>query len=183
MATYKLIQRQQLASGATGVTFSSFSGYTHLVLKVVGRTGRTNAIGDDMLVRLNSDANTNYGYHWAYCFATSSGASLLADYSTPQDKMYIGPAPAPGTSPTTTPSTQYGGGEFYIINYAGSTYKPVGGTIENPGMTDTPVGATNSAVLQANLYSSTSAITSIYIYNGTGTNFQAGCSFALYGIA
>lgn len=185
MPTYQLIQRQELASPASSVVFTSFSGYTDLILKIVARDTRTNSNGDDIIFRLNSDGTSTgkYGYHAYFNSSTSSGQIPFgADYGTNINYGFLGVASSPGT--TSNPSTVFGSMEVHIPNYLGSAYKVIGAKSELPGQVDTTTSQAQSGNQWwwANQWQDTAAISTITILNGSSVNFVTGSSFSLYGI-
>jgi hypothetical protein len=183
MPTYKLIQRQQLTSPTTVVTFNNLSGYTDLIVKIVARDTRTNSSGDDIIFWLNSDGTTTgkYGYHAYFNSSTSSGTNIQPDFGTNINYGFMGVAASAGNS---SPSTLFGSMEVHFPNYATSAYKVIGAKSELPGLNDTTVSTAQSGTQWwwANQWQDTAAISSIKMQNGTTSDFVAGSSFSIYGI-
>jgi hypothetical protein len=81
------------------------------------------------------------------------------------------------TSAELSTANTFGSGEFYIPSYASSQYKPFSAFSVQENNTT----AAEMDVIAA-LYSSTSAVTSIALFNASTFTFNAGSSFYLYGI-
>lgn len=168
-ATYTPIATTTLGSAASSVTFSSISGsYTDLIL--VTNSASSNTIGFQYL-RFNSDSNTNYS-------ATSlsgDGTSATSQRSSNSNKGWLGYW-------TGIENTIKANSITHIQNYSNATtYKSWLTRNNNPNGSQYSLG-TEAMV---GLWRSTSAITSITIYNqasGTDYNFAAGSTFTLYGI-
>jgi hypothetical protein len=80
-------------------------------------------------------------------------------------------------SGSATAST-FSSSEVYIPNYATSAYKPLSAI----GVTETNSANQAFTDAAAGLWQSTSAINSITLTQGGGTNFVTGSSFYLYGV-
>ena len=169
MSTYTLISSQVLGSSAASVTFSSIpSTYKDLVVRCSLRTDRTAATSDAILITLNSDTGTNYSYTSFYGSGTAAGSST---------NSLANNAYNPYTDSNTATANTYGSHEFYIPNYAGNKNKPFSSI---NAMENNTTAAFLFAI--ANLYSSTTAISSISFAPNGGTNFLTYSSFYLYGI-
>jgi hypothetical protein len=167
--TYSLIASSTVGSGGTTtVDFSSIpSTYTDLCLKFSVRTTRTSFDADNVFIRFNNDSGSNYLTIMVYgngstAASTSSGTTTEIPWGYASD--------ANNTANT------FGNGEWYIPNYAGSTYK----STSNDSVSEN--NATFAfAALSAGLWSSTSAINRITATSGSGTMVQYS-TFYLYGI-
>ena len=168
-STYTLISSQVLGSAAASVTFSSIpQTYKDLVIRASLRTDRTAATVDAILITLNSDTGTNYSYTSIY----GSGSAAGSGSSSVANNAYN-----PYTDSNTATANTYGSHEFYIPNYAGNKNKPFS------SFNAMETNATAAFIFGiANLYSSTSAISSISFAPNGGTNFLSTSSFYLYGI-
>lgn len=159
--TYNLIASNTLSSAAASVTFSAIpQTYTDLVVRVSARVSDAAA---SYYIRLqpNSGFVTSRRLEGDGSSATSATNSLYT----------MGFVVGGGSDANT-----FNSGEWYLPNYAGSTTKPISMfTVNERNNT-----AANMAV-NASLYNSTSAITSIELTN-SDTNFVSGSSFFLYGI-
>ena len=168
--TYTLISSNVLSSSAASVTFSAIPAtYTDLVLRITGRSDRA-ATSSNLGVRFNS-ATTNYSA--TNLFKSESG-TVVSNRQAIGDLTYQYLGVVPGS--TATAST-FGSVEFYLPSYTATQNKASStfGVFEN---NDANVSQIR---VQANLYSSTTAITSIEIIDAQG-NFVSGSSFYLYGI-
>ena len=162
--TYTLINKATVGSGGAGsVEFTSIpSTYTDLklVCSIRGTTGNV-----DTALILNGNTSN---YTWIQIYGYGSGVGNSSGSSTASSGPLIGAS-------TYTANT-FGNGEIYFPNYAGSNYKSysIDSVIET-NATVTYMG------LKANLWSNTSAITSIKLQPDSGS-FVEYSSFYLYGI-
>ena len=159
-ATYEPIATTTLSSTNTSVTFSSFSGYTDLVLvfSVKAATATLNSA-----VRFNSDSGANYG-----------AISLEGDGSTTRSQTFTNATFIRTDSYGYVTTTDFSVKLVNIMNYANSTtYKPV-----------LTRASTGSAGVDAfiGLWRNTAAITNIEVFARNDT-FAVGSTFTLYGIA
>ena len=162
-ATYTPIATSTLSSAATGVTFSSIpSGYTDLIIVCSIKSGTI----DSLRMQFNSDTGTNYS------FTGINGSGTAASYwnASNQAKIEIY---------TPSDASEYTPFILQFNNYSNSTtYKNViirGGSV-------TASNTDKGAKAMIGLWRNTSAINTIYLYNGTTNNWLTGCSFTLYGI-
>ena len=157
-STYEAIATQTLGGSAATVTFSSIaSTYTDLVL--VASNGTTSGSVSTTL-RVNGDSGSNY----STTSLEGNGTNATSQRQSNADKAYIvGFQAASYSSPYIS--------IINFMNYANtSVYK-----------TFLSRSSSNAASTYANLWRSTSAITSIEL-TATGTNFSTGSTFTLYGI-
>jgi hypothetical protein len=160
--TYTLIASNTVGSGGvSSVTFSSIpSTYTDLLLKISTRTNRS-AVTDGLEIRLNG-ATTNH-----------SGRRLTGDGSAAASSVSV----YGNTDGNTATASTFGNAEVYIPNYAGSNYKSFSmDTVSENNAT------ANGMTLNANLWSQTTAVSSIEILMSDGTLFNQYSTFYLYGI-
>lgn len=158
-STYTPIATTTLGSSQANVTFSSLGSYTDLVLVINSKS----TVNDDIYLQFNNDTGGNYSSTWIR--GTGSAASSVRVSNT--TGMRLSDQGSPTTSNNTTSIIQ-------IMNYGNaSTYKTVLARSNN-----------SSVGLEAvvGLWRSTSAITSIKIYLGSGSWESAG-TFTIYGIA
>lgn len=157
-ATYEPIYTTTLGSNQTSVSLSSFGGYTDLIIVLNGKTDVNTA---NISLQFNSDTNTNYSYRALQgdgSSATSAGAGNL-------DRAIIGNLGNPN----------FGTLIAQIFNYTNTTtYKTV---LTRNNSTDARVQ------LSANLWRSTSAITSATLVMQSGYYLLSGSTITLYGIA
>lgn len=168
--TYTLIASNVLSASAASVTFSAIPAtYTDLVVRITGRCDR-GATRSNLGIKLNS-ATTNYSD--TYVGTNTSGAAFSGRVAIGAlTYQFIGIIPAANATANT-----FGSAEYYLPNYAGSANKAAStfGVYENNSTTDAQILA------MADLYSSTTAITSLEVVDTQG-NFVSGSSFYLYGI-
>jgi hypothetical protein len=167
-ATYTLISSNVLTSSAASVTFSSIPAtYTDLVLRCSVRNDYANPF-DQLYITLNSDTGANY----SYTALRGSGTAVASFRGTSQTQVRGG-----YTDGTLATSNTFSSDEIYIPNYTSTSNKPISvfGVQE-----DNASGA--FVEVNANLWQSSSAITSISIASQGASNFLATSSFYLYGI-
>jgi hypothetical protein len=166
MPNYILLERIELNASAASVTFSSIpqSGYTDLKLVHSSRVSRA-AYHDSILLSFNG-LTTNRSQRRIY----GTGSSVA---STADTLMYGGQAPG-----STATANTFGSSEIYIPNYTSSNFK----SSSEEGVSEN--NATNAqADMNANLWSSTAAITSITLTPESGGTFNQFSTFSLYGRA
>jgi hypothetical protein len=167
--TYTLISSNVLASSAASVTFSAIpSTYTDLVLRLNARTNYAST-RDNIWLTVNSSA-TGYSETVLYGF-TGTAASLRLSTQTKWSKIY--------TNASTSTASTFSSVELYFPDYSGFNYKVMSG--ENVVEGNITTSGTILAAT-ADLWQSTSAITSMTMVPETGTSFDSGSSFYLYGI-
>lgn len=170
--TYTLINSQILTASAASVTLSNIpSIYTDLVLKMSARTDRA-AYVDTVAVRFNASSGATNTYINMYGDSTGAVSTTLGNSTS----NIIGYA-----SGTSTTSNIFASSDAYINNYTSTTLNKsyeMSYAIENNSSTQSQafVGCL------AGLWADTSAITSIVLTPGYGTNFISGTYFQLYGI-
>ena len=149
------------SGGAASMSFSSIPAtYTDLVLKVSTRTNRA-AATDGLEIRLNG-ATTNH-----------SGRRLTGDGTTAASSVSV----YGNTDGNNATASTFGNAEIYIPNYAGSNYKSFSmDTVSENNAT------ANGMTLNANLWSQTTAVSSITIVMSDGTAFNQYSTAVLYGI-
>jgi hypothetical protein len=165
----KLIESKTLGTAAASIEFTSIpQTFTDLVVLASIRTARTDDTFDDIVFRFNGDSTASR-YTFRRLFGNGSAASSS---NAALDRGYFGVF----SSNLSTANT-FGNGSLYIPNYAGSTNKSSSAdtVMEN--------NATASRqILLANLYSATTAISSILFFSDVGANLMAGSTISLYGI-
>ena len=157
-STYVPIATTTLGSAQSSVTFSSFSGYTDLII-VINAKNTTN--GSACKIQFNSDSGSNYSTTWLE--GNGSAASSGRASNDTASFIYYN-----GNASTYNWSTA----NVHIQNYSNSTtYKTAISRFGNQAQTGAYV----------DLWRSTAAITSIAL-NAITENFQSGSTFTLYGI-
>ena len=166
--TMTLIASNVLSSGsATNVTFSSIPAtYTDLIVKTSMRS-LTNDGSPWNRINYNFNGDTGANYAGILFDGTGSGTATSTLGNTYNSYWITG---------NTATSNTFANSEVYIPNYTSSNYKSssVDSVTENNG-------TAAIATLLANLWSSTSAITSI-TFSNYGSGFAQYSSFYLYGI-
>lgn len=158
-STYTPIATTTASGSTTSVTFSSIpSTYTDLVIIC----NVQNAAGGDngLRMQVNSDTATNYSTTYLYGDGTSAASGRQTSVSGAQF----------GRSSSANMTTSIG----QIQNYSNTTtYKTIVGR-----------GNNSSALVWAavSLWRSTSAISSVTIYNETSATISSSSTFTLYGI-
>ena len=166
MPNYILIERIELNSSATSVTFANIpqSGYTDLKVDFSIRTDKS-AANENVFLSFNG-STANFSARWFYGGGTggvgSSTTGRIAGF---------------GNGNTATSNT-FGSSTIYIPNYTSSSNKSYSG--------DAVLEDNNNVAydgLIAGLWSNTAAITSITLTPETGPNFLQYSTFSLYGLA
>ena len=176
--TCKLIAKQTLGSDTATVTFSDIPGtYTDLLVTSSWRNTGSNAGG---CMRMNGDTASNYSYRGlrtnnGTSASSFNSASWVSSFGTVYDELIFF-----NVVDTNLTADTFASVAIYIPNYAGSTNKSVSidFAAENNG-TATYLG------VEAGLWSSTAAITSLSFFSDPGGNsssVKAGSSFQIYGI-
>lgn len=165
MGTYIPLAKTVLTGTQASVTFSSIvNTYTDLVILVSARDTYTADAYNTITVSLNgSTANGSATEIYA-------GGTLVGSFRTTNVKLDY------HSSGSSTAST-FGNGTIYIPNYAGSTNK----VLSAESVAETNSASTNFMGVTANLWSQTTAITSITLTPASGS-FVSGSRFDLYGI-
>ena len=168
--TYTLISSNVLSSSAASVTFSAIpSTYTDLVILYSARTDLSSS-GDAVNIKFNGSSVAEY----SYTTIRGNGSTATSFRSSSDTRLTITNAGADGATAT---ANTFGSVEIYIPSYTASQNKPssVFAVQENNA-----TGAFINPI--ANLWSNTSAITSIAFTSDNAANFVSGSSFYLYGI-
>jgi len=172
MPTYTQIGTAQVVGllGASSIDFTAIPAtYTDLVLKVSIRSNQVS--GNDFIkLRFNSDTGSNYSYRRLYGTGSAVGSDNSGGAVSSAVSAYI--------STTGDTANTFGNGEFYIPNYTGSTYK----SVSVDGVAENNASAAYSSLV-ADLWSSTSAITSINLTPNNGTSFVQYSTAYLYGVS
>ena len=167
--SYESIATVTVGSGGTAsVTFSSIpSTYTHLQIRGIGRTAAALATGDFYTIRFNSDSGANYAAHQL----VGTGSTATALNVTSATETY-----AQRLATTSQSANVFGANVMDILDYANTnkykTTRYLGGYDNN---------GDGWIVFGSGLWQSTSAITSMTLFGGSG-NFAQYTTFALYGI-
>jgi hypothetical protein len=156
-STYTPIATTTLGSNTASVSFSSFSGYTDLILVMNCKLVSGSQTG---MLRFNSDSGANY----SFTYLQGNGSSALSGRATGTTFAIAGFFDNANYTISTT----------HIMNYANSTtYKT---TLDRRGPVSTIAGA------DVSLWSNTAAITSLSIAPENGDTWASGSTFTLYGI-
>jgi len=156
------------AGGADSVEFTSISSsYTHLQLRYIARTSRTEA-DDGFAIQFNSDTGTNYRYH--YLAGSGTAASAYSEGS--QTGLAV-----PYVSAANAPANTFGVGICDILDYRNTNKYTVARILGGEDGNGAGWVALNSG-----LWLNTAAITSIKLQTNTLGNFTQYSHFALYGI-
>jgi len=159
------IASTDLTASASSVTFSSIpQGYTDLKIVVSARDASTGSYANDFLISING-STANLSNRMLY----GTGAAVASTTNA----TWVANVPA-----NTSTANTFGNTELYFPNYNSTTTSKsysVDSVTEN--------NATNAlAMLNAGLYSSNTAISSIGFSLAGGTSFTANSTFSLYGI-
>jgi hypothetical protein len=165
------------AAGASSVTFSSIpqTGYTDLVVKVSVRGTRAYQF-DSAQIRFNGDTGSNYSYRDLLGEGGGTPASGSNTSRGISDRLYlVNVMPAANAT-----SNTFGSFDIYIPNYTSSNYKSV--SVDAVGENNSGTAGDVADLLEAGLWSSTAAITSITV-GAYSASMTANSTFYLYGVA
>ena len=159
--TYTLIASNTVGgAGAASVTFSSIPAtYTDLVLRISGRTNRTDV--DSITMTFNGSST---GITWLTLF--SDGTTTTS-----------GTAQRFWVNSTTQTANTFGNADVYIPQYTSANYK----TTSIDAVTENNATGAYAEIL-TQLWSNTAAITSIELAPQFGTGWLQYSTFYLYGI-
>jgi hypothetical protein len=155
-STYTPIATTTLGSAQATVTFSSFSGYTDLVVVINAAAGIAS-----IQCRYNSDSGSNYSY--TRMWGDGSTANSSRESSITANRFGI------------IGDTNFTTFVYNIQNYSNTTTYKTGLSRSS--------WAGGYVASYVNLWRSTAAITSIVFSEQGGGNFATGSTFTLYGIS
>ena len=167
------------AGGSSFVEFTSIpSTYSHLQIRGIARSGRTDATYDVMTMRFNSDTGNNYNHHFLFGdTSTANGGTNQEGFPNYIFALYYMSAIGSSADPAGLSNT-FGGFVIDILDYKDTnkftTTRTLGGQTQN--------GGTGQIGISSGLWRNTNAITSIKLEAQTGSNLQQYSDFALYGI-
>lgn len=155
------IQTIEVSASTSTITFSNIPQiYSDLLVVVSDRSDRSGAVNDAVMLRCNGTNVTG-----RRLFGSGSSVTSTADFA------------AINVAGSATANT-FSNMAFYISNYSSSTTtKPV--SLDAVGENNATAAYQSIA---AGLFNSTSPVTSIQLYQETGTNFVQYSSASLYGI-
>lgn len=152
------------------ITFSSIpSTYTHLQLRLIGRTNRTSNTQANVVMRFNNDTGSNYAFHDLY----GDGSSVTASATTSQTNIVVNRITGADAI-----SNNFGAIIVDILDYKNTnkykTIRALGG-VDNNG--------SGAVSFSSGVWMNTNAITEIDLTTIAGTfNYTQYSHFALYGI-
>jgi hypothetical protein len=156
------------SGGAASIEFTNIpQTYTDLVVLISARSVRSAFID-----YIRFDVNNNTGSIYNTKMLTGYGSTAASGADGPSSYLWSGTVPAANATTST-----FGNIQIYFTNYTGSTNKSISidSVLENNSATD------NQLDLVAGLASTTSAITSIKLYNQI-SNFAQYTTATLYGV-
>jgi hypothetical protein len=169
---YESIQTYSVgAGGQATITFSSIpSTYSHLQLRILGRSATSAATSEALRMQLNGQTATSfYTDHLVY----GDGASVITDY----DVNSVAGLNIHRLPSSTSTASVFGALVIDFIDYANTNKNK---TIRSLGGFD--ANGSGRIVLNSGLFTSTAAISSITCTLSTGSNYLQYSTFALYGI-
>jgi len=158
------------SGGASSITFSSIpSTYTHLQIRAITRSNRTDDINDAFNVQLNGDSGSNYKAHTLY----GNGSNAYA-FAAGGSGMYIG---IWQTSSTSTANV-FGTAIIDILDYTNTNKNKVA-----KALTGMDQNNSNGVIgFQSGLWLNTASVNSLTFTPVYGTGFVQYTTFALYGV-
>jgi hypothetical protein len=169
-SSYESIATVSVGSGGVSdVTFSSIpSTYTHLQVRLIGRTNRSDQNGDFFKTTLNSDTGSNYSWH----FMRGNGTNTTTNAGASDNMMEVNRIPG-----SLITANIFGAIVIDILDYKNTnkytTIRALGGFDGN---------GSGEIFVNSGLWQNTAAVTSITFTNSGGRTIQQYSSFALYGI-
>jgi hypothetical protein len=158
------------SGGSSTITFSSIPAtYTHLQIRLIGRSDRAGvASGDWITFRFNSDTGSNYSIHGLIGDGASASGTNTINTTSMEAYRVAGAA---------STASAFGAINTDILDYANTnkykTLRALGG-FDNNG--------SGFIALYSGAWRSTSAVSTITITPGAGSNFVQHSQFALYGV-
>lgn len=172
-SAYNLIESVTVGTAAATITFTSIpQTYTDLVLKIADHVGGFAQTQTYSYVRLNGNTGANY-YNTAMYVRNGTVASIEDVGNT-----YFFDDPYSTLSDSAANAT-FTNKEIYIPKYTSSTEKKVvkmDYSVVNGSSANSDLG------MQAGLFNSTAAVTSITLFNPSTGTFNVGTTANLYGI-
>jgi hypothetical protein len=167
--TYRLIQHIRLSSNQGNITFTSIpQTFTDLYLVFSLRSEQGGFAFDDVAIRFNGDAGSNYP--GAALRSREGGVGGFVGTSTRID-IYGSPA-------SSATANTFGNGSAYIPGYRSSSFKSAG----TEGYSENNSTSLVQGGLIAGRWNNTAAITSISILSLNGWNLSQNSTATLYGI-
>lgn len=169
--TFSALATTTVGSGGIGsITFSSIPGvYTDLMLLISGRATYSNGQDCELIEIQFNGSSANLSGRRLYAITPST----LGTGSSPTNGGGIDVGPISAINNT---ANVFGTVEVYIPNYASSNFK----TISAEGIQENQ-GAAQLEII-GNIWSNTSAITSITLLTNHASNFVQHTTATLYGI-
>jgi hypothetical protein len=170
VGSYDSLATVTLSATAPTITFAGIpSGYKHLQIRVMARSGRANSGGGDWLsVRFNGDTSSSYSYHQVY----GNGSIASAQSASSQTYGFTERIADAGAT-----SGLFGVIVMDILDVSSTnknkTLRYLGGYDMN--------GSLGSVMLGSSAWYNTAAITSITLGSLNG-DLQIGSTIALYGV-
>lgn len=165
--SYDLISTTILGSSAASVTFDVTglgSTYKHLQVRAVTKN-TTYSYADNMLMRFNGDSGSNYSRH----ALQGNGSSVSSFANTSQTEIPI------GSFESNVSDSKFAVNVIDILDPFSSSKNKTARNLHG-NSTQPLIRLTSGA------WFSTSAITSIYFFIGSGGNYAAGSRFSIYGV-
>lgn len=168
-----------LPSGQSSITFTDIpTGYKHLQVRGIAQTNRPSYVVDELMLRFNSDSNTNYSYHWLRGgYNTTASASSYGVATTTNIRL--------GAVSSSVYTSSFSTFVIDILDYANtSKYKTTrflnGFDVNGTAGTGSYGGTT---MIGSGLWQSSAAINTISIQVSPDASLMNQySSFALYGV-
>jgi hypothetical protein len=162
-----LISTTLLSSAAASVTFSSIVGtYKHLQVRFTARSA--SAGGDNVRMQINGDTANNYAVHYLI-----GDGTIYSGNAVPWNTSVYSP-----TASAASAANIWSAGIIDILDYSQTTKNK---TIRTFG--GKAISGDNNIHLQSGVWLNTSAITSLTVYMGSGSNIAANSRVSLYGVS
>lgn len=156
-------------SGTSAIDFTNIPAtYTHLQLRMLVRSNRSDQTGDFFQANINNDYGNNYSWH----FLSGNGSTTFIASGSTTSLMEVNRFPG-----STVTANSYGAIILDILDYANTnkfkTLRYLGGWDGN---------GSGQVYFGSGLWQNTNAINRITLNNSGGRTIQPFSSVALYGI-
>lgn len=169
-----------VTSPVSSITFTGIpQNYTHLQIRLIGRTSRTEYNIEDANLQINGDTNANYSWHRLFGNPDTTLSTVVSNSSANANFMN-----SVGILSTNGASTYMVGTSIIdILDYTdvakNKVVRSLTGVDNNSEVVN---GYSGFSELSGGAWYGKSPITSLTFKTATGTNFVAPTTIALYGV-
>ena len=175
-SSYELIQTVYLTASQSSVTFDVSglgSEYQHLQIRAVGRTDRSGADSDPLILRFNSDTGNNYATHGLGAYNYNGSGATYSNATTSTSRILLTESLASSVSTANAFGVVVADIADPFETTKNKTVKAVSGL---------QGGLWRDVSLRSGVWLNTGAVTSITLAPLVGSNFVANSRFSIYGL-